>query len=301
MNQRNPDKPTLEQHQVWIPSDNPFQREARLLQALWRERNDLPIGDHRGRPLGSRLAMPFAEQSLANYLTDGICEVVRAEVLDATASAGKLFARPRIFNDLLSSQPMCFNLFGELQRDLDLATRALQALEPGLERVTAIGFEHSPGRGDAAYTGDRSAFDVFVEYEATDGANAFLGIEVKYHESLGDQPSSHKRRYDELAALMGCFDAAAMPRLKAKPLQQIWRDHLLAGSLVTAGDFERGRFAFLYPSGNVRCASAVADYASTLTDSTSFAAWTLESVVEAIAATSDAAWIRAFSERYLGA
>lgn len=244
--------------------------------------------------------MPFAEQSLANYLTDGIRDVVRAEVVDSTASAGKLFARPRIFNDLLSSQPMCFNLFGELQRDLDLATRALQALQPDLERVSAIRFEYSPGRGDPVYTGDRSAFDVFVEYESNDGRSSFLGIELKYHESLGDRPSSHKPRYDELAGLMGCFDSAASARLRARPLQQIWRDHLLAGSLLAAGDFERGRFVFLYPSRNDRCAAAIADYTSTLSDATTFAAWTLESVVRAIASVTDAKWVRAFSERYLG-
>ncbi len=294
------DRNTLERHHAWVPSDNAFQRKARLLQALWRERTNLPVGDHNGQPLGSRLAMPFAEQSLANYLTDGIRDVVRAEVVDSTASAGKLFARPRIFNDLLSSQPMCFNLFGELQRDLDLATRALQALQPDLERVSAIRFEYSPGRGDPVYTGDRSAFDVFVEYESREGRSSFLGIEVKYHESLGDKPSSHKPRYDELAERMGCFDSAAAAGLRARPLQQIWRDHLLAGSLLQAGDFERGRFVFLYPSHNNRCAAAIAAYTSTLTDATTFAAWTLESVVRAIASVTDADWVRAFSERYLG-
>lgn len=292
------DRSTLEKHHAWVASDNLFQREARLLQALWRERSALSIGEHRGRPLGSRLAMPFAEASLANYLTDGIRQVVRAEVLDSAASAGKLYARPRIFNDLLSSQPLCFNLFGELQRDLQLATRALRALDPDIKRVDAVRFEHSPGRGDPAYTGDRSAFDVFVEYTSTDDTSAFLGIEVKYHESLGDKAASHKPRYDEVADQMGCFDPSSRERLQCAPLQQIWRDHLLAGSLLAAGDFERGRFIFLYPSRNERCRAAVADYASTLTDTTTFGAWTLEAVVEAIGGATDEAWVRAFSDRY---
>jgi PD-(D/E)XK nuclease superfamily protein len=156
-------------HHVLVATDNAFQRRARLQQALWREEQRLPVGEHRGRPLGSRLAMPSAKDTLSNYLTDPIRAVVRREVLDPERSRGKLFGQPRIFNDLLSSQPLCFNLFGELQQDLALASRALRRLTQGrIERVTEIGFEHSPGRGDPKYTGDRSAFDVFHRVPITD-------------------------------------------------------------------------------------------------------------------------------------
>ena len=296
----NIDKPTLQAHAAFVQSDNRFQREARLLQSLWRERNELPIGQHRGQPLGSRLAMPFAQTTLAGYLTEGIRDVVRAEVLDRSASAGKLYARPRIFEDLLSSQPMCFNLFGELVLDLDLATSALQALEPDIGQVETIRFEHSPGRGDAEYTGDRSAFDVFIEYTARDGARGFLGIEVKYHEALRDKAATHKTRYDEVADKMGCFDPTSRASLRTQPLQQIWRDHLLAGSLLQAGDFHRGCFVFLYPSRNQRCAAAVASYANALTDPSTFRTWTLEAVLHALAASTSAGWVARFGERYLG-
>ena len=64
-------------------------------------------------------------------------------------------------------------------------------------------FEHSPGRGDARYTGDRSAFDVFVEHSTPAGARGFIGIEVKYHEGLNDAGSSDKVRYDAMADAMG--------------------------------------------------------------------------------------------------
>ena len=197
---------------AFVATDNAFQRIARVRQARWRERRELPLGEHAGRPLGSRLPMPFARDTLENYLTDTIREVVRAEVLDAKKSAGKLYGQPRIFNDLLSSQPLCFNLFGELQRDLDLATRVVASLTGGhVARVTGIEFEHSPGRRDAKYTGDRSAFDVFIEYVAGSGARGFLGVEVKYHEGLGDPAAEHRPRYDEVAALMGAFRADAAP------------------------------------------------------------------------------------------
>lgn len=293
----------LVRHHVLVPTDNAFQRRARLLQALWREEQELPMGEHRGHRLGSRLTMPSAKDNLTNYLTDTIRTVVRREVLDPERSRGKLYGKPRIFNDLLSSQPLCFNLFGELQQDLGLASRALRRLTAGRVRdVTAIGFEHSPGRGDTKYTGDRSAFDVFVEYVNADGAKAFLAIEVKYHESLADKAAPHRGRYDEVTAAMGCFEPGALERLRAKPLQQIWRDHLLTGSLLLDDEqgYKDGFFAFLYPRENERCAKAVEGYRACLRSETSFVPWTLEAVVEAIKAESGGAWIEAVGRRYLG-
>lgn len=288
---------------AFVGTDNPFQRLARVRQARWREGRDLPVGEHRGRPLGSRLAMPFAQETLANYLTDTIREVVRAEVLDPKASAGKLYGRPRIFNDLLSSQPLCFNLFGELKRDPGLANRVIAILTGGrAKRVTAIEFEHSPGRRDAKYTGDRSAFDVFVAYTTATGAPGFLGVEVKYHEGLGDPPAEHRPRYDEVATLMGQFRPDAMAKLRAKPLQQIWRDHLLVGSLVAdpGAGFDEGRFVFLSPAENERCQAAVIAYRACLSSAATFDAWLLDDVVRVLQDASAGPWADELAARYLG-
>lgn len=298
-----PSDELLAEHHALIPSDNAFQRSARLHQALWRERHGLPIGDHRGGPLGSRLAMPDAKDKLLNFLNDAIRNVVLREVLEPTRRADKLYGEPRIFNDLLSSQPMVFNLFGELRLGLALAGRVFSALTNGrVQRVTAIEFEHSPGRGDPRYTGDRSAFDVYVEYISEAGKRGFIGIEVKYHEGLGDTPAPHRERYDEIADAMGVFKADARERLKGKPLQQIWRDHLLAGSLLhdRAAGFDDGLFAFVYPDGNHRCAKAVTLYWDCLTDSSTFVAWTLEDVVAAAKTAGAGSWVEAFEDRYLG-
>jgi hypothetical protein len=287
-----------------VGTDEPYQRIFRVRQARWRELAGLPIGDHRGVPLGSRLAMPHARDTLANYLTDNIRSIVRAEVVDGDRRVGKLYGEPRIFNDLLSSQPMCFNLFGEMALDLALASRVFNALTSGrIERVTRIGFEHSPGRGDAKYTGDRSAFDVFVEYRRTAGKRGFLGIEVKYHENMKDRPGEHRDRYDEIATAMGCFEPGGLTRLRERPLQQVWRDHLLAGSLLldVGAGYDEGVFVFLYPSENVRCLAAVEAYAACLLPGcTSFVPWTLEAVVAAVHAARAGAWIGDFAGRYLG-
>lgn len=284
---------------AYVQSDNPFQRQARLLQSVWRAEQGYPPGEHRGQPAGARLPMPWARDTLANFLTGTARQTVRAEVACA-GQAGKLIAQPRIYDNLLSSQPLCFNLFAELKHDLPLAS-AVTADLTGKQaaRVTRLEFEHSPGRGDPRYTGDHSAFDVYIEYTLPAGARGFLGVEVKYHENLAGGNDRHRPRYDEVAGAMGCFRPDALPLLRQPPLEQIWRDHLLAGALQHADDFDEGAFVFLYPEGNRACASAAARYGDCLNDHATFRVWTLEAVVAALMRHTSAEWVDRFANRYL--
>lgn len=293
------------EYQVFEKADKgEFQRKARLLQSIWREEQSYSIGEQIyrevSRPLGSRLEMPWAEETLANYLTDTIRDVVRDEVLDKNKSSGKLYGKPRIFNDLLSSQPLCFNLFGELQQDLPLATKIFNDLTPTrVKEVTGIEFEYSPGRGDEKYTGDRSAFDVYVLFSTLSGGKGFLGVEVKYHENLKGKVASHRSRYDEIAQIMGCFRPETLKVLKQQPLQQIWRDHLLAGIHKHVDSFEEGAFVFLYPRDNPHCDEAIQAYQDKLSNQDRFLVWTLEDIVESIQRNSEQPWIELFVDRYL--
>jgi hypothetical protein len=293
----------LRTHHVFVATDDPFQRRARLLQALWRETRGLPIGSKpSGEPLGSRLLLSFARDSLANLMSGGARAAARAEVDGAGDGAGKLIEEDRLFANLLSSQPLCFNLFGELQADLALAGRVFRELYPErIGEVTAVRFEHSPGRGDPRYTGDRSAFDVFVEHTTPVGARGFVGIEVKYHEALNDPAAAHKPRYTELADAMGCFAQEHRTALQAKPLQQIWRDHLLAGAMLASGDgWDTGLYVFLHAAGNTRCVRAAARYAECLTDARTFAPLTLERFIEILQRHASGTWVTELEDRYLG-
>jgi PD-(D/E)XK nuclease superfamily protein len=288
------------QYHVLVKADNPFQRKARILQSMWRQEKTYPAGLNQGKALGSRLAMPYAKNTLVNYLNDTIRSVVRDEVLNPAKKQDKLYGQPRIFDNLLSSQPLCFNLFAELQQDLQLATQVMSSLSNGrIHQVTAIEFEHSPGRGDERYTGDKSAFDVFVEYATIEGKSGFAGIEVKYHENMAGSSNTYRLRYDEIASQMDCFPSPLPKQLKKSPIEQLWRDHLLAGSMLINKDYDDGFYVFLYPEGNNKCEDAVTQYRSCLANADTFAAWTLESVYVAIKKYTDAIWIDEFYNRYL--
>ncbi len=247
--------------------------------------------------------MPFAQESLANYLTSNIRDVVRDEVISPSHGQEKLYSAPRIFNDLLSSQPLCFNLFGELKADLGVASEVCRALWPErVGRVTSIEFEWSPGRRSDGYIANRSAFDVTIFFTSPTGSKGFIGIEVKYHENLKVKAATHREIYDTVAAKSGVFDSATVHELADPPLQQIWLDHLLALSMLQADDgYDDGFFVFLYPADNAPCEVASARYEEHLVDTRSFHRLTLEQVVAAVRDLPGQVWIELFVDRYLPA
>jgi len=82
-------------------------------------------------------------------------------------------------------------------------------------------------------------------------------------------------------------------------LQQIWRDHLLACSMLRTEDYEDGLFVFLYLKDNYDCSSAIEAYRRCLTDERTVVAWILEDVVETLHRHSHTGWINSFHDRYL--
>jgi hypothetical protein len=98
---------------------------------------------------------------------------------------------------------------------------------------------------------------------------------------------------------MGCFAPDANNRLRRKPLQQFWRDHLLAGAHRAADKFADGFFVLLSPANNTACATAATAYRACLTCCQTFQHWTIESFVAALRQHCGNDWTSAIEERYL--
>lgn len=292
---------TLLGHDVSVAGDNPWQRKARKLQSEWRHRQGLAAGLHRGVELGSRLRLEDgAPPALRNYMTPDAREQVLRAVADA-ARSGALLSRPRLWVDCLSSQPACFNLFADLEGDHDLAAAVLAQLWPDqVDVVDQVRFEYSPGRGDAQYTGNRSAFDVFVEATGPKG-RGFMGVEVKYHEDMKVKAATD-RGYQELARSTGAFREEALADLLRPPQQQLLLDHLLALRMVEVDrNWDWGMFVLLYPSENRACAQVAATYKSGLQAPATFSAVTFEEYLDALHTAGAAPLAAALRARYLGA
>lgn len=124
---------------------------------------------------------------------------------------------------------------------------------------------------------------------------------MKYREALTDAPAEHRPRYDEVTKAMGGFKPDLVAGLRKKSIEQSWRDHMLAGSMLLASpEWETGLYVFFYPENNEPCRAAVQLYREYLSDRRTFDSVTLDRVISEIQAESDASWIRELRARYLG-
>lgn len=279
----------LRQHKVYEPFDTRFRSAARLLQALWREDQSLPIGCYtdkkgRARKLGSRVTAKAGEAG-GNFLTPDTARLVRREI--AYREIGAFVDEDRLRTNLLSSMPLVFNLFGPLKLNPALATRTMHRLLPEFAgEITHVLFEHAPGRGNPAYTGDHSAFDVLLRYPTPQGGTGCIAIEVKYSESMQEPVPVFNTRYDALIPDSGLYRDPTEPGLRTNPMQQLCREHLLAQTMVDRGVYDEATFLVIAPRLNYHAQQAAQAYRGKLAEpggKVPFQALTLEAVIGVLA------------------
>jgi hypothetical protein len=209
----------------------------------------------------------------------------------------------RLFADLLSSMPLCFNLFGDLAGDEVAARRAVRAWWPDAPSGDVrVRFEHSPGRRDPAFLGNQSAFDVAFDIDTGASSRAIVGVETKYHEHAvaEAQPKpSALARYVELTERSGVFVDGWRSKIIGTDLQQVWLDHLLVLAMLqhTSKQWAWGRFVLVCPKANPSFIGVAARYGDVLRDRSTFEVRAIEELASAAVLGAEVA--RAFCERYL--
>ena len=90
----------------------------------------------------------------------------------------------RTFENMLSSQAMCFNVFAPLASRPSLATKVLASQVPGLKRVRSIAFEYTPPADVFKDQSGRGGVDcdLLVEAEWDDDAVGVIAVETKFVE-----------------------------------------------------------------------------------------------------------------------
>lgn len=235
-----------------------WRQAARRHQHQWREANGWPVGEHVGpqgvrRAVGSRLGVEHAQETACNFLTPSAADAVRDRL--QKPQKHQTLDSKRLWSDLLSSMPMCFNLFGPLWADEELAAAVAQRWFPDLvspgDRVT-VGFEWSPGRRDTRWLGDRTAFDAVLHITGAAGSS-LIGIETKYHEYPGSTRHGDPipKRYREVTNAASMFADDWESHVWGTRVEQVWRDHLLALACKQADDgLTRTRYVLTAPAAN---------------------------------------------------
>ena len=286
-----------------------FKRRARWQQAWWRHEQGLRMGEHRPPratqpvPNGSRIQYEEARRDGSNFLSARIRAAVDERL--ANPQPHQTLDERRLWSDLLSSMPMCFNLFGELHDAPEQLAAAVAALWPDRPGVPAtITFEWSPGRQQREYLNNRSAFDAAILFDLSTGGRGALGIETKYHEHVRRErpPDAEKRmpRYRDVTERSEAFLPGWEAKVVGTDLQQLWLDHLLLLSMLqhpTAG-WQWGRFVIVYPAANPSVREASRCYTEILAKPETFEARTIEELLAA-GVLHDPAPAEAFKQRYL--
>ncbi|RWC57905.1 MAG: hypothetical protein EOS54_04005 [Mesorhizobium sp.] len=302
--------------QVFVSTDNRFGAAARLLSALWREEQKLPIGafivgtrgDTRRIRLGSRIS-PAAARAGANFMTSDVMALAKAELL--FREPGSVWDEERLWTNLLSSQALTVNLWAPMAFDLTLASAVWKSLLPDfVQTVTRIRFEHSPGRFQENYFGDGTAFDVVAEVVTPEGEIAFVATEMKYVEEMLAPAARHRERYDETTRASGLYRDPEDPLLRRPGFEQLRREHVMAQLMVDHGLAARGKFITIAPRLNRRAIASSAMYAAELQDAlgktqhddgrerVGFEAFTLEAIIRAIADAGEGEYASLLWARY---
>ncbi|MCX7302811.1 MAG: hypothetical protein NTV73_00515 [Hyphomicrobiales bacterium] len=294
------------QHHTLIASDDRYRAALRLLAALWREDEGLPIGrlvDREGKAhnIGSRIP-DKAGRAGRNFMSPAIADLASRELI--YRQNGALYDATRLRTNLLASQTLCLNLFGPAKLDPRFADKMMANLLPDTFRqVTGVSFEFSPGRGDPRFTGDFTAVDIFIAGISPIGERTFVSIEMKYAEGCNDAvPRNINPRHVQIATNSGLITRPTDKALLANPLQQLFREHMMSQAMIDNGMFDSGQFIVIVPAASRSVADACTRYQEQLAPHreglVSFGVLALEQVIEAIAGAGQETYAQRLHARY---
>lgn len=220
-------------------SDNRWRAGLRLQQAWWRQKQlELPPGPRSRGDDRLVVSMLPADVGFDPNLMTAAAVASAESAIDELRSrrAPGIISEDRLKRNLLSSQPLCFNVFGHLSATPDALTAWARTLTPQVERVTDVRLEWAPASG--ALGG--SAFDAFVELELKGGDRGFLGVECKYAENLAEAQREPAREiYVERTRQSGWKDGAAEV-LNRNGLRQLWYNQLLTQTVAANDGYSLG-------------------------------------------------------------
>lgn len=216
--------------------ENKFTAKCRLLQSMYR--NDVlkePYG--KGPNINSKEyygnMLVDGELTGSNFISQAAFEFAKQKSLDKYINKDLTIDEYRLFNNMLSSMPMCFNLFSDLRKMLinnqEETTKIIKLMFKeieSIEEVLYIDVEFIP-IPIMDYTNDKSAFDAMILYEDKKGKKGLISIETKYTDLLGSNSSKDLDVKNQILEKGNFFDKELIAELKEKGYKQIHRNFLL--------------------------------------------------------------------------
>lgn len=200
-------------------------------------------------------------------------EEIRKEFLEHRGRIPKDFG---LMANMLRSEHVPYNIFVPMMTDLVTASRCFSEILPhrDIKTIRKWLIEYAPNT-----INDRTAFDVYVEYETSKGEKGVIGIEVKYTEegySVGNKEfammQDPQSAYSVTTRNSGCFINNAPMQFNNPDFIQLWRNHILGLAMLQQDKADYFDSLTLYPASNLHFHSSgnhmgtIAAYEELLTD-----------------------------------
>ena len=270
--------------------DNDYKKACRQHQAWFRENVlKLQMGrNHSTRQGSNETAEEFEHRRTTEtdiaILTPADAARLMNFVPEYHEEIKKIFLEQRgripkdfgLMANMLRSEHVPYNIFVPMMTDLATASRCFSEILPhrDIKTIRKWLIEYAPNT-----INDRTAFDVYVEYETSKGEKGVIGIEVKYTEegySVGNKEfammQDSQSAYSVTTRNSGCFINNDPMQFNNPDFIQLWRNHILGLALLQQGKTDYFDSLTLYPSGNHHFHSSgnhmgtIAAYEELLTD-----------------------------------
>ena len=286
--------------------DNKFTARMRFHQSWYRAKTlGVPFGcgpqENSTTQYGNMLEKAGADRGL-NFLNQEIFEAARERADQDIGTVDKY----RLYHNMLSSQPMCFNLVVPLGRNRQLAKQVFSELiSTKIQSVDKVLVEYAP-TPEAEYLNDRTAFDAFIEYTDTDDMLGFIGIETKLTEPFSPKKQESEEYLKWTKLPDSPWSENSWPKLPEIRINQLWRDHLMAIAMLKhkSTKYANSYLMSVRHSQDHHCSETVEIYRGLLkSNDKTFVDCPLDKLTALIeglvGAGAEREWIEKFRQRYL--
>lgn len=225
----------MEKHPMPV-NENKFTAKCRMLQSKYRDEilNE-PCGKGPNKNsknfYGNMLVN--GEQTGANFLSKDAFEFAQQKISDKQINKDLTIDGYRLFNNMLSSMPMCFNMFSDLRKMLlknnaevtEIVKLMFKEID-WIDQVNYIDVEFIP-TPISNYINDKSAFDAMILVQDKNGKKGLISIETKYTDLLGSNTAKDSETKNKIVSEGKFFDETLMNELQSKGYKQIHRNFLL--------------------------------------------------------------------------
>jgi len=234
-----------------IPQESGFIKKFRLHQGWWRTfvLNE-PEGvytDSKGNCTSVCNRINNGKKSLKNFLSKEIADSVADALKEQKISGSGIMDEDRLYNNLLSSQPLAFNLFAFFNNNKGLALEFLKTIRPDITYFDKVVFEYAPDSNK-----DSSAFDIGFVVKSGN-KNGYIGLECKYTDTFSYRRKGGKVNYGDKSEIeedqnygnyfklysenRDRFPDDYFSYVRSKDYNQLFRNELLAVQLKSNFEF----------------------------------------------------------------